>query len=100
MGYFDKNEIAVLGKAKLMVRAASHPLRQEMLQLIQKEKNHICVTDIYRKLRLEQSVASQQLGILRRAKLVNTQREGKVIYYSVNDEAVKHLIRTCETMVG
>jgi DNA-binding transcriptional ArsR family regulator len=99
MGYFDKNEVAILGKAKLLVRAASHPLRQEILSLIKQQKN-ICVTDIYKKLRLEQSIASQQLGILRRAKLVSTKREGKVIYYSVNEDAVKHLIDTCTTMVG
>ena len=44
------------------------------------------VTDIYIKLRLEQSVASQHLAILRRAGVVATDRQGKFIYYSLNKE--------------
>lgn len=44
----------------------------------------ITVTDIYVFCRIEQSVASQHLARLRRAELVNTEREGKYIYYTVN----------------
>jgi DNA-binding transcriptional ArsR family regulator len=44
------------------------------------------VTEIYVKLRLEQSVASQHLAILRKAGFVNTVRDGKFIYYSVSKE--------------
>jgi DNA-binding transcriptional ArsR family regulator len=44
------------------------------------------VTEIYVKLRLEQSVASQHLAILRKAGYVNTTRDGKFIYYSVSLE--------------
>ncbi|MEJ0102589.1 MAG: ArsR family transcriptional regulator [Bacteroidota bacterium] len=35
-------------------------------------------------MRLEQSVASQHLAILRKAGFVKTNRDGKFIYYSVN----------------
>ena len=42
------------------------------------------VTEMYVKLRIEQSVASQHLAILRRANIVLTKREGKFIFYSVN----------------
>jgi DNA-binding transcriptional ArsR family regulator len=35
-------------------------------------------------MRLEQSVASQHLAILRRAGIVKTEREGKYMYYSLN----------------
>ena len=41
------------------------------------------VTDIYVKLRLEQSVASQHLAILRKAGVVQTERDGKFIFYSL-----------------
>jgi len=44
------------------------------------------VTDIYVKLRLEQSVASQHLAILRRANIVITDRDGKFIHYKLNYE--------------
>src|SRR5687768_5502754 len=70
-------------KGMLIIRAVNHPLRQQMLKLIH-QKNQITVTEIYTKLRLEQSVASQQLAILRSAGYVSTKRDGKLIYYSVN----------------
>ena len=70
-------------KAALILRALNHKLRQQLLKLIEEEKK-ITVTEIYVRLRLEQSVASQHLAILRKAGYVKTKREGKFIYYSVN----------------
>ena len=72
-----------LQKGSLVIRALKHKLRQQILKLIH-DKGRIAVTDIYVKLRLEQSVASQHLAILRKPGIVNTEREGKKIYYSVN----------------
>jgi DNA-binding transcriptional ArsR family regulator len=96
MSYFNKDEIALLRKAKLMIRAAAHPLRERILKFIKENNNRIHVTQIYKKLRIEQSVASQHLGILRKAKLVTAQKVGKVVYYSVNEGAIVHLLKTCE----
>ena len=70
-------------KAALVLRAMNHKLRQQILKLIDENKKMI-VSDVYGKLRLEQSVASQHLAILRRAGLVTTVRDGKFIYYSVS----------------
>lgn len=76
-------EILELKKAALILRAINHPLRQQMLLLLHQNKR-MTVTSIYVKLRLEQSVASQHLAILRKAGFVNTTRDAKFIYYSVN----------------
>lgn len=70
-------------KAALVLRAINHKLRQQMLKQID-EQGRITVTELYVKLRLEQSVASQHLAILRKAGFVKTERDGKFIYYSVN----------------
>ena len=70
-------------KASINVRAINHKLRQVILKLIG-ERDNITVTEIFLHLRLEQSVASQHLAILRKAGYVKTKREGKFIYYSVN----------------
>ncbi|MGQ0739658.1 MAG: ArsR/SmtB family transcription factor [Bacteroidota bacterium] len=70
-------------KASLVLRAINHKLRQQMLRQID-EHGKITVTELYIKLRLEQSVASQHLAILRKAGFVKTERNGKFIYYSVN----------------
>lgn len=77
-------------KAALILRAVNHKLRQQILKLIDDE-GKITVTDLYVKLRLEQSVASQHLAILRKAGFVNTTRNGKFIYYSVNAARIKEL---------
>jgi len=70
-------------KAAMVLRAINHKLRQQIVQLIH-NAGRITVTEIYVKLRLEQSVASQHLAILRKAGFLNTDREGKFIYYKVN----------------
>ena len=71
-------------KAQNVFRALNHKLRQSILMAIENNGNKMPVTDLYVNLRIEQSVASQHLAILRKAKLVNTQRDGKWIFYSVN----------------
>src|SRR5688572_26809383 len=80
-----KIDIVQLKKAALILRAVNHKLRQQILKLIS-EHERMTVTEIYVKLRLEQSVASQHLAILRKAGFVNTVRDGKFIYYSVSQE--------------
>jgi DNA-binding transcriptional ArsR family regulator len=78
-----KIDVLQLKKAALILRAVNHKLRQQILKLIH-QNGKMTVTEIYVKLRLEQSVASQHLAILRKAGYVNTLRDGKFIFYSVN----------------
>ena len=99
MSYLSKNQNDVLVRAKLRVRALNHPLRQKMLSLVKDNRNRMNVTDIYVKLRIEQSVASQHLAILRNQGLVSTEREGKTIWYSVDDAAIKSLLQTLERAI-
>lgn len=80
-----KIDIVKLKKAALVLRAINHKLRQQILKLIS-ENDRMTVTEIYVKLRLEQSVASQHLAILRKAGFVNTFRDGKFIYYSLSTD--------------
>ncbi len=72
-----------LKKAAMILRALTHKLRQQIIATIYVNKR-LTVTEIYVKLRLEQSVASQHLSILRKARVVLTEREGKFIYYKIN----------------
>ena len=93
-GTFLKLDLIGLKKSALILRAINHKLRQQIMKLIG-ENEKMTVTEIYIQLRLEQSVASQHLAILRRAGFVKTDREGKFIYYSINAarlEEVNNLI--------
>lgn len=88
-----------LKKAAMVLRAINHKLRQQILKLID-ESGRMTVTEIYVKLRLEQSVASQHLAILRKAGFVKTERDGKFIYYSVNTERLEELNKFVKDLVG
>ncbi len=92
-----KLDYTILRKAVMVLRAVNHKLRQTILQLLE-EKKRLTVTEIYVKLRLEQSVASQHLAILRRVGVVKTEREGKFIFYSVNYDRVVEVSRLIEEL--
>ncbi len=88
-----KNQLVDLNKSKkaaMILRAVNHKLRQQIMNVIN-EKEKITVTDIYIKLRLVQSVCSQHLAILRRAKIVETERNGKSIFYKINKETISDI---------
>ena len=100
----DNNEIVHidflhLKKAAMILRALNHKLRQQLLHLLDEQKK-VTVTEIYVKLRLEQSVVSQHLAIMRRAGVVSTKREGKFIYYSVNYSRIKEISGFVEQLFG
>ena len=88
-----------LKKAAMILRALNHKLRQQLLKLID-EHEKITVTEIYVSLRLEQSVVSQHLAILRRAGIVITRREGKFIFYSLNFNRIKEINGFVEQLVS
>lgn len=51
--------------------------------------HELCVLDICDVLGMTKSAVSHQLGTLKEAKLVKARREGKEVYYSLDDEHVK-----------
>ena len=73
------------------LRALAHPLRMKILEFIDKHKT-INVNKIYNTLKLEQSITSQHLRILRVAGIVETSREGKFIHYSINYSKIDHIV--------
>ncbi len=71
-----------------IVRALAHPLRLRIIQFIDQHRR-INVNKIYNTLKIEQSITSQHLRILRMAGLVEAEREGKFIHYSLNYPALE-----------
>ena len=88
---FDLNLQAAVQAASVL-RAVNHPLRQRILGLIDSKKG-ITVTEIYCALKVEQSVASMHLSILRDSEIVSTEREGKLIHYHLNEQKIKEVDR-------
>lgn len=88
-----------LKKAALALRAIDHKVRLKILEFLN-EKGESAVTPIYNKLRLEQSLASMYLGLLRKSGLVKTRRDGQKIYYSVNHEKIQTLKVASKIIIG
>ena len=51
----------------------------------------MCVCDIAALLEMNQSAISHQLRVLKQAGLVKFRKEGKVVYYSLDDDHVKNI---------
>ncbi|MEO6833541.1 MAG: metalloregulator ArsR/SmtB family transcription factor [Chitinophagaceae bacterium] len=94
-----KLDYVAIKTAAMTLRAINHKLRQQIVRLLEEHKR-MNVTDIYVKLRLEQSVASQHLAILRRANIVRTERDGKFIHYSLNHSRIANIAKFVEELVS
>lgn len=81
------NELALeagdIKKAVLLLRAINNSLRQKILEFIHLN-GRVTVTQVHIQFAIEQSVASDHLGILKEAKLVVNERQGRFIFYTVN----------------
>jgi ArsR family transcriptional regulator, virulence genes transcriptional regulator len=93
-----KIDFTNLKKAAMILRALNHKLRQQIIKLLDENKR-LTVTEIYIQLRLEQSVASQHLAILRRAGIVKTERDGKFIYYTIGHERVQQIMDCVDNLI-
>jgi ArsR family transcriptional regulator len=51
----------------------------------------LCVCDIAALLGMSTSAISHQLRILKQSKLIKNRRDGKVVYYSLDDDHVKNI---------
>ena len=56
-------------------------------------QTEMCVSDIADKLDMSQSAVSHQLRVLRQSRLVKYRREGKTVYYSLDDEHVEDILK-------
>lgn len=58
------------------------------------EISEMCVCDIAALLGMTSSAISHQLRILKQSRIVQSRRDGKVVYYSLDDEHIKRLFDT------
>ncbi|MEG1509947.1 MAG: metalloregulator ArsR/SmtB family transcription factor [Clostridia bacterium] len=57
-------------------------------------QNEMCVCDICNVLNMTKSATSHQLSFLRDFRLVKSRREGKTVFYSLDDEHVSDVVKT------
>lgn len=91
--------LELVKEAAETIRSFNHPIRLQIVDLLEKN-NRLTVTDIYVKLRVEQSVASQHLAILRKAGVLDTERNGKYIHYFLNKSRIDHITKNLESLAA
>ena len=60
--------------------------------MVKLSDDEMSVSDIADALKMEQSTISHQLRVLRQNKLVRVRRDGKQMYYALDDDHVKKII--------
>jgi DNA-binding transcriptional ArsR family regulator len=73
-----------------VLKAVAHPLRLQIIELL--EDGECCVGDIVEKLKVSQSVASQQLGLMKDKQVLRNRREGTKVFYSIQNPNVIKLL--------
>ena len=84
-------DIEKLEKAASKLRAMAHPMRIAIVDLLTANKK-LTVTEIYNKLSIEQATASHHLNILKNKGLLESKRDGKMILYSLKNDALTRLV--------
>ena len=83
-------------KAELF-KALGHPARVRVLEVLSEGEHS--VSDLQPLVGIESSHLSQQLGILRRAGLVGTRKDGASVIYSLADPALAELLAVAKRLL-
>ena len=86
-----KLDIDKLEMAASKLRAIAHPMRIAIIDLLTANPK-LTVTQIYEQLNLEQASASHHLNILKNKGLLDSKRDGKMIYYSLKETHLTQVI--------
>lgn len=83
-------------KPKEIIRNLAHtfkvlgdPTRAKIIFALSKEE--LCVCDVATLLGISQSATSHQLRVLRNMNLVKYHKDGRIAYYSLDDDHIKNL---------
>ncbi len=71
-----------------MLKALAHPVRLQIVGLLQRQAGQVCVCDIEANFDLSQPTISHHLKVLRQAGIVAGEQRGVWIYYHTRPEAM------------
>jgi ArsR family transcriptional regulator, arsenate/arsenite/antimonite-responsive transcriptional repressor len=74
-----------------LLRALADKTRQQIILLFVKNKE-LCVNDIAREFSLSRPTISHHLSLMKRAKLLNSRKEGKEIFHSLNKKYIEEML--------
>jgi DNA-binding transcriptional ArsR family regulator len=73
------------------LKAIAHPVRIAIIEMLSNE-SRLSVTEIYQLLEIEQAAASHHLNIMKNKGILESEREGKKIFYSLQNESLSEII--------
>jgi len=79
-------------------KVLSDPTRLTIVLALQ--RSELCVLDIASLLGVSESAVSHQMRLLKALRLVKHRKEGKMVFYSLDDEHIEDLIRVAQRHVS
>ena len=80
------------------LKAIAHPVRFRILEVL--SAGELSVGEIDQAADIGQPALSQQLGVLRKAGLVETRKEAKLVYYSLADGRIGRIATALQAIAG
>lgn len=95
--YFNMSSLQVrvdkkkLERAAYVLKCVAHPVRISIIDLLE-QRERLTVSEIQQVLDIEQSLLSHHLTNMRDKGIVDTQREGKRVFYFLTDNTISSII--------
>jgi DNA-binding transcriptional ArsR family regulator len=90
--------LSVLEQAATALRVLAHPHRLRICELLMGER--VSVKELAAHLKIPHNAVSQHLGIMKAHGLLASERDGKTVYYRVNDPRPGWLLGCIRSHVG
>ena len=87
-------KIEILDEMVLFYKAFSDNTRLKIINALY--ENELCVCDICVLLNMTKSAVSHQLKYLKDCNIIKNRKQGKEVFYTLNDEHVKVLFEVCK----
>ncbi len=76
-----------------IAKALADPVRLQLVDVLRKHAGKVCVCELVPLFALSQPTVSHHLGVLRKAGIVDSERNGLWAYYYVKTEALEEVSR-------
>ena len=77
------------------IKAIAHPVRLEVIDVLKNKE--LSVSDIQAKLKTKQSITSQHLIVMKNKKILQSRKDGNVIYYSIKNKNIIKIIKCIDS---
>lgn len=88
----------VINEVASFFKIVGDPTRTKILSIL--DKNELCVCDIANLLNMTKSSISHQLKTLKEASIVKSKKDGKEVYYTLDDEHISEVFEVALYHIG